>query len=109
MCGRRLKMFLLSLVLSSVVLLQPCFSDVTLTEQEVREMLSEIEQSKKELTLSKEELTQSKTELNKVLNTYQEQKKSYEMQLKEARRDKVLLLIYGITVSAASCIYAFLR
>lgn len=101
MCGIKSKRFLLLLVLVSVLSVSPCFSKVVLTDEEAKEMMSEIEESKKELTELREtskkqieslenSLEQSKSELETVRNTSQEQKKSYEEQLKEEKRKRIL-------------------
>lgn len=101
MCGIKSKRLLLLLVLVSVLSVSPCFSKVVLTDEEAKEMMSEIEKSKKELTELKEtsqkqieslenSLEQSKSELETVKNTSQEQKKSYEKQLKEEKKKRIL-------------------
>ena len=101
MCGIKSKQFLLLLVLVSVLSVLPCFSKVVLTDEEAKEMMSEIEKSKKELTelretsqkrieLLENSLEQSKSELETVRNTSQEQKKSYEKQLKEEKKKRIL-------------------
>lgn len=101
MCGIKSKRFWLLLVLVSVLSVLPCFSEVVLTDEEAKEMMSEIEKSKKELTELKETslkqieslenyLEQSQNELKNVRNTFQEQKKSYEVQLKEERKKRIL-------------------
>lgn len=101
MCGIKSKRFLLLLVLVSVLSVSPCFSKVVLTDEEAKEMMSEIEKSKKELTELREtsqkqieslenSLEQSKNELETVKNTSQEQKKSYEKQLKEEKKKRIL-------------------
>ena len=101
MCGIKSKRFLLLLVLVSVLSVSPCFSKVVLTDEEAKEMMSEIEESKKELTELKEtsqkqieslenSLEQSQSELETVRNTSQEQKKSYEEQLKEEKKKRIL-------------------
>lgn len=101
MCGIKSKRFLLLLVLVSVLSVSPCFSKVVLTDEEAKEMMSEVEESKKELTELREtskkqieslenSLEQSKSELETVRNTSQEQKKSYEEQLKEEKKKRIL-------------------
>jgi DNA anti-recombination protein RmuC len=101
LCGIKSKRFLLLLVLVSVLSVSPCFSKVVLTDEEAKEMMSEIEESKKELTELREtsqkrieslenSLEQSKSELETVRNTSQEQKKSYEEQLKEEKKKRIL-------------------
>ena len=87
MCGKKLKRFLLLLVLFSPFSFVPSFSysyaDVVLTNEEAQELMSEIQESKKDLTELQNQLSEAETQLNDVKNTYEEQKKSYEMQLKE--------------------------
>lgn len=101
MCGIKSRRFLLLSVLASVLYVSPCFSKVVLTDEEVKEMMSEIEESRKELTELREtskkqieslenSLEQSKSELETVRNTSQEQKKSYEEQLKEEKKKRIL-------------------
>ena len=101
MCGIKSKRLLLLLVLVSVLSVSPCFSKVVLTDEEAKEMMSEIEESKKELTELREtsqkrieslenSLEQSQNELETVRNTSQEQKKSYEEQLKEEKKKRIL-------------------
>lgn len=108
MCGKKLKIFFLLLGLFFLLPCSPfcfsCYADVVLTDEEAEEMLNEIAESKKELESVKAELNESKeklenvqkesqeqkTELQDVKNTYNEQKTSYEMQLKEAKRDKAV-------------------
>ena len=112
MCGIKSKRFLLLLVLVSVLSVSPCFSKVVLTDEEAKEMMSEIEESKKELTELREtsqkrieslenSLEQSKSELETVRNTSQEQKKSYEMQLSEEQKKNEKLKT-GITITGTS-------
>lgn len=101
MCGIKSRRFLLLLVLVSALSVSPCFSKVVLTDEEAKEMMSEIEESKKGLTELREtsqkqieslekSLEQSKSELETVRNTSQEQKKSYEEQLKEEKKKRIL-------------------
>ena len=89
------------MVLVSVLSVSPCLSKVVLTDEEAKEIMSEIEESKKELTELREtsgkqieslenSLEQSKNELETVRNTSQEQKKSYEEQLKEEKKKRIL-------------------
>ena len=101
MCGIKSKHLLPLLALVSALSVSPCFSEVVLTDEEAKEMMSEIEESKKELTELREtskkqieslenSLEQSKSELETVSNTSQEQKKSYEEQLKEEKKKRIL-------------------
>lgn len=102
MCGKRLKIFLLSLVLvflsCSSQSFYSCYAEVKLTDEEAKELMSEIQESKKELNQVKSELEESKkesqelkTELNDVKNTYSEQKIYYEGQLTEAKKKNKIL------------------
>ena len=104
MCGKRLKVFLLSLVLFLPLLVSPCFADVSLTDEEAQEILTEIEESKKDLQNVKDELNQSKEEASKLKkesqeqkaqltelqNVSEEQRKSYKEQLKEAKKQNTV-------------------
>lgn len=101
MCGIKSKRFLLLLVLVSVLSVSPCFSKVVLTDEEAKEMMSEIEESKKELTELKET---SKSELETVRNTSQEQKKSYEEQLKEEKKKRILPWVMAGTSGTATVV-----
>ena len=88
MCGKKLKIFL-SL---SVLLLSLSFSpssahlcaEVVLTDEEAQEMMNEIQISIAELNTLTEQLEKAENQLKDVRNIYEEQKKSYEMQLNEA-------------------------
>ena len=115
MCGIKSKRFLLLLVLVSVLSVSHCFSEVVLTDEEAKEMMSEIEESKKELTELREtskkqieslenSLEQSKSELETVRNTSQEQKKSYEEQLKEEKKKRILPWVMAGTSGTATVI-----
>jgi DNA anti-recombination protein RmuC len=115
LCGIKSKRFLLLLVLVSVLSVSPCFSKVVLTDEEAKEMMSEIEESKKELTELREtsqkqieslenSLEQSKSELETVRNTSQEQKKSYEEQLKEEKKKRILPWVMAGTSGTATII-----
>lgn len=119
MCGKRLKVFLVSLglvLLSSVPPLSLyCYAEVRLTDEEVSEILNEIQLSKQELTELKTELEESKkesqklkTELNNVKSTYIEQKKSYEMQLEEAEKKNQTLKTCLTVTATTSVILAVL-
>lgn len=114
MCGKRLKIFFLSLGLVSLLCFLPsfslCYAEVRLTDEEAKELLSEIQESKKELNQVKTELEESKkesqelkTELEDVKNTYSEQKTYYEEQLTELeKKEKIatFLAVGGMTASA---------
>ena len=105
MCQRKLKRFLLSLVLCSLLPCVPSFSyfyaDVTLTDKEAEELMNEISESRKDLTELKSQLDEAETQLSDVKNDCEEQKKSYEMQLKEVKKQKTeaVLLASGTTAS----------
>ena len=106
MCGKRLKIFLLSSVLVFLSCFSPycslSYAEVKLTDEEANQLMSEIQESKKELNQVKTELTEAKKELNDVKNTSSEQKIYYEEQLAEAEeKEKVLtyLVIGGMTTS----------
>jgi len=121
LCGKRLKVFLLSLGLSLlspfVPLCSYSYADVILTDEEATELMDEIQQSKmelqtvkdelktskEELKQSKEELKQSKSQLEDVKNTYTEQKQSYETQLEEAEKEKNTLKTW-LTMTATSSV-----
>lgn len=112
MCQKRLKRFLLSLVLCSLLPFVPSFSysyaDVTLTDSEAQELMNEIQESQKDLTELKEKLQtaetnleSAETQLSDVKSDCEEQKKSYETQLKEVKKQKTeaVLLASGTTAS----------
>lgn len=117
LCGKRLKVFLLSLGLSLlspfVPLCSSSYADVILSDEEATELMDEIQQSKMELQTvkdelktSKEELKQSKNQLEDVKNTYTEQKQSYETQLEEAEKEKNTLKTW-LTITATSSVCLF--
>lgn len=123
MCGKRLKIFLLSLVLvflsCSSQSFYSCYAEVKLTDEEATQLMSEIQQSKKELNQVKSELEESKkesqelkTELEDVKNTYSEQRTYYEMQLaEEIKKEKTYMWITvgGMTLSMITiCVLAIL-
>ena len=85
MCSQKLRITFLLLVLSLLFLSCPpyssCYAEVVLTDAEAQEMMDEISMSKVELTELQKELKESK-------NTSIEQKKYYETQLTEARKEK---------------------
>ena len=115
MCGIKSRRLLLLSVLVSALSVSPCFSKVVLTDEEAKEMTSEIEESKKELTELREtskkrieslenSLEQSKSELETVRSTSQEQKKSYEEQLKEEKKKRILPWVMAGTSGTATII-----
>ena len=108
MCGRRLKTFLVSLVLVLLLSVSQsslcCYAEVRLTDEEAKELMNEIQLSKKELNQVKTELTEAKQELNDVKNTYSEQKKSYEMQLEEAEKENQIMADCLIVTATTSII-----
>lgn len=92
MCGKRLKAFLLSLVLFSVPLSQYGYTDVSLTDEEAQELTDLIKTSQEDLRLLRTDLNNAQTELNNALRGSEELKTYYERQLKEAKRDKYIML-----------------
>ena len=106
LCGKRLKIFLLSSVLVFLSCFSPfsslSYAEVRLTDEEASQLLNEIRESKEELNQVKTELTEAQKELSDVNNTYSEQKTYYEEQLAEAeKREKVAtyLAVGGMTAS----------
>ena len=79
MCGKRLKVFSLLLVLSLLSLpvrfSSYSYADVILTDSEAEELMSEIQESKKDLTELKNQLNEAETQLNDVKNDCEEQRK----------------------------------
>ena len=113
MCGRKLKLFLASLVLFSLLSFSPfyfsCYAEVILTDEEATEIMNEISSSKMELeevknklTESQKTLTEQKTVLEDVKNTYNEQKISYETQLNEAEKKNQILKSVAIATGSTS-------
>lgn len=108
MCSKRyLRLLVLFLLLSAI---QPCycFSEVVLTDQEAQEIMTEIEQAKTDLKTVNDKLSLSEKtceELQKqqqdVKNTYEEQKKSYEVQLREviAKNNALTVGIVALSVT----------
>lgn len=111
MCGRKLKESLLLLGLCSLLCFSPlcsyCYADVTLTDKEAQELMTEIQESKKDLTELKSQLNEAETQLSDVKNTYEEQKKSYETQLSEVSKQNKGLKT-GVTITTTSSIILFL-
>ena len=113
MCGRKLKIILLS---SALVFLSSfsqssmyLCAEVRLTDEEASQLMNEIQQSKTELQNVKSELEESKkdlseleTQLTDVKSTYEEQKTSYEKQLSEAKRTNWLLKIIASFTGGSS-------
>lgn len=119
MCGRRLRRFSASLVLSSLLLFSPfcssCYADVVLMDEEAMELMNEIQESKKELNLVKSELSESKresqelkTELQDVKNDYSEQKTYYEEQLNVAEKKTEHLKTAVTVTSTTSVVFCIL-
>lgn len=110
MCGKRLKIFLLSLVLFSVSAFSPflsfCYAEVRLTDEEATLILTEIQESQKELNLLKQDLNQAQTELESVKNTYSEQKKYYEERLNEVNKSKEIAEDIAIATTSSTVILA---
>ena len=100
MCYRRLKTFSASLVLFFLLCFSPfcsfCYAEVTLTDQEAQEMLNEIQESRKDLETLEQQLTD-------VQNDCEEQKKYYEEQLKEVKKQEAryetLATVSGISTA----------
>lgn len=90
MCGikskRYCKSYLPLLLLYFLLCSSLCYAEVTLTDAEAQEILSEIEQSKTELQEVKKDLKIAQNELQNVKNIYSEQNQSYEKQLNEVNR-----------------------
>ena len=106
MCGKRLKVFLLLLVLSLLSLpvrfSSYSYADVILTDSEAEELMSEIQESKKDLTELKNQLNEAEIQLNDVKSTYEEQKKYYETQLKEEKKRSTEAKIFAGSASAST-------
>lgn len=94
MCGRKLKLFSVLLVLFSLLCFSPlcstCYADVRLTDKEAEQILNEIEESRKELET--------------VKNDCKEQKTSYEMQLSEAEKKNSRLKKVVVATSSSTTI-----
>ena len=103
MCGKRLRKSSLSLVLFFLLFSLPlsfsCYADVTLTDAEANELMSLIQESKKDLT-------ELQTQLEDVKNDYNEQKISYETQLKEAKKKENGAKAVAVTTSATTAVLA---
>lgn len=108
MCGKKLKRFLLLLVLSLPFSFVPSFSysyaDVVLTDKEAQELMSEIQESKKDLNNVKNQLSEAETQLNDVKNDCEEQKKSYETQLKEEKKRSTEARIFAGSASVTALV-----
>ena len=113
MCQRKSRKFSLLLVLS--LLLSPALSssysyaDVILSDSEATELMNEIQKSKEELENVKSELSKSQKaseeqaiQLQDVKSTYEEQKKYYEMQLKEEKKRSTEAKIFAGSASAST-------
>lgn len=98
MCGKKLRMVSLFLVLSllsfSSPLLSSLWAEVVLTDEEAQELMNEITESKKDL----QEL---QTQLEDVKSDYNEQKTSYEKQLTEVEK-KNKGLTTAVTITGTS-------
>lgn len=94
MCGRKLRQSFISLLLCSALLVlssQVSLSaEVVLTDAEAQEMLNEMKQSETELNQAKMELTEVGNELSRVKAISEEQEKSFQKQLKEEKKKRIL-------------------
>ena len=64
------------------------FSEVTLTDEEAAELMSEIQESKKDLMKAKEQVENLQNQLNQQEAIWTEQSQSYKEQLTEAEKKK---------------------
>ena len=91
MCGiKSKKLSTLCLLLSlsfSARFISYSYADVTLTDKEAQELMSEIQESKKDLSDVKSQLNEAETQLSDVKKDSAEQKTYYEKQLKEAEKE----------------------
>ena len=94
-------LFLLSLLVHSF---SYSYADVTLTDSEATELMSEIQESRKDLTGLKNQLNEAETQLSDVKSTCEEQKKSYEMQLKEEKKKSTEAKIFAYSASASTLV-----
>ena len=100
MCGKRLKTFLLSsalvLLLSCSRFCVPLYAEVKLTDREAQQLMNEIQESRKDLETLEQQLTD-------VQNDCEEQKKYYEEQLKEVKKQEAryetLATVSGISTA----------
>lgn len=103
---KKSKKLLLLSVLSLLWLFVPSISysyaDVTLTDREAQELMSEIQESKKDLTKLQSQLSEAETQLKDVKNDYEEQKKSYEERLKEEKKKSTEAKIFAYSASAST-------
>lgn len=94
MCGLKSRhSFLISvlfLLVLSAVSLQPCFSEVILTDTEAQTLMTEIQESQKEL--------------QELKDTYQQQNQFYKEQLTEERKQKEKYKKATIVTSTSSFI-----
>ena len=94
MCGRKLRQSFVLLLLCSVLLVlssQVSLSaEVVLTDREAEEMMSEINQSEKDLIQAQEDLRKSQEDLSRVKAISEEQEKSFQKQLKEEKKKRIL-------------------
>lgn len=100
--SRRFLQFCLLFCLLSSFCISSLSADVTLTDEEARELIQEIEASEKDLNQAQTELSQLKEELKAVKDTYSEQETYYKERLKEAEQKQTLPWILtgaGATVS----------
>ena len=106
MCRRKSRKRLLLLVLFSLLLpalfCSYSFAEVVLTDSEATELMNEIQESRKDLTQLKNQLSEAETQLNGVKSDYEEQKKYYEMQLKEEKKRSTEAKIFAGSASAST-------
>lgn len=116
---KRLRLLSALSVLSFLPVFSPspcsCSAEVVLTDEEAREMLSEMEESRKELQNVKDCLIQSQKDLirqkevsESVRSTCEEQRKSYETQLEEKDRKNDTLTVVATSTGTSAVIFAIL-
>jgi len=105
LCGKRLRrrslLSVLFLLWLSVHCVSYSYADVTLTDEEAQQLMSEIQESRKDLT-------ELQTQLADVKNDYEEQKTYYEEQLNEAKKKNSSLKTAVTATSASTAVFALL-
>lgn len=108
MWSKKLKRFLVLLLLllpwSCVPFVSYSYADVTLTDKEAQELMSEIQESQKDLSDVKSQLSEAETQLSDVKKDCEEQKKSYETQLNEVTAENDKLKTAVTVTSTASLV-----
>ena len=115
MCHRKSRKRLLAWVLSSLLLpalfTSYSFADVTLTDSEATQLMSEIQESQKDLAELKEKLQKAETnlesaelQLNDVKSDDEEQKKYYEGRLKEEKKKSTEAKVFAYSASASTLV-----